>query len=94
METSAVKAEAKAEPDNKCLSLEAHFERSVQRPRRNHQMDEMPDDEKAALLNMVTAMVSISPEARPSMEDLQKSEWMVGWGEPALKELHAAEAQE
>lgn len=67
--------------------LEARFELLVQGPRREEGMQEFVDAEKAALLEMLRAMLAYKPADRISAPDVLNTEWMLRWGLPALDDL-------
>lgn len=67
--------------------LEARFEFLVQEPRREEEMEEFMDEEKAALLKMLRGMLAYRPADRSDAQDVLCTEWMLRWGLPALAEL-------
>ena len=60
---------------NVCSSWEERFEFSVQMPRRENGMEEIGEEEKAALLNMLKAMMAFKPGDRMTAEQIKESEW-------------------
>lgn len=71
--------------------LEGRLELLVQEPRREEEMEEFPDEEKAALLEMLRGMLAYKPADRIDAEDVLCTEWMLRWGLPALAELKRLE---
>ncbi|KAK7710315.1 hypothetical protein SLS64_005900 [Diaporthe eres] len=67
--------------------LEGRFELLVQEPRREEEMQEFLDEEKAALLEMLRGMLAYKPADRMDAQDVLCTEWMLRWGLPALAEL-------
>jgi serine/threonine-protein kinase SRPK3 len=74
---------------NVCCSWEERFEYSVQMPRRMmFGMEEVGEEEKAALLSMLKAMMAFKPGDRMTAEQITGCEWMKKWAS------RAQEAQE
>lgn len=71
-------------------SLEVRFEDSIQLPRQECGMESVGDQEKMALLGMLSAMLAFSPEEVPTAESLLEFEWMVRWALPDLCEADIA----
>jgi serine/threonine-protein kinase SRPK3 len=58
-------------------SWEEQFERSVQKPRQRLKMEKVGEEEKAALLDMLKAVVVfIKPEKRITADQIEKFKWM------------------
>jgi serine/threonine-protein kinase SRPK3 len=68
-------------------SLEELFESDVQMPRREAGMEEVGEEEKAALLDMLKAMMAFKPGERVTAEQITKCKWMTEWGLPELSAL-------
>lgn len=67
--------------------LEARFEFMVQESRREENLQVISDDEKAALLEMLGAMLAYKPGDRITTQGLLCTEWMTGWGLPAMDDM-------
>lgn len=63
------------------------FEDSVQEPRRKYGMEEVGEEEKAALFSMLKAMMAFRPKERPTMEEILECEWMRKWALPDLERM-------
>jgi serine/threonine-protein kinase SRPK3 len=71
-------------------SFEQQFEEKVQRPRRFYKMEEVSEEEKAALLNMLKAMMTFKPGDRMTVKQIVESKWMKEWALPELSRLKKA----
>jgi serine/threonine protein kinase len=58
------------------------FEDSVQQPRRHSGMPLFDARKRAAIFDMLRAMLSFRPENRPNTQQILESEWMVKWALP------------
>lgn len=67
--------------------IEARFEFMVQEPRREEGLQIFQDDEEAALLDMLRAMLVYKPSNRINAQDLLCTEWMMRWGLPAMNHM-------
>lgn len=67
--------------------LQGRFELMVQGPRREEGMQEVSDEEKAALLKMLRAMLAYRPADRIEAQDILGTEWMLRWGLPTLEDM-------
>ncbi|CAJ2501028.1 Uu.00g038810.m01.CDS01 [Anthostomella pinea] len=67
--------------------LEGHFDKCVQAPRRKEGMPTFDTEEKDAVLAMLRSMLSYESEARPTAEQLLKSEWMQNWALPTYEKI-------
>lgn len=67
--------------------LEARFEMMVQEPRNEEDLQVFLDDEKAALLEILRAMLAYKPGNRINAQDLLCTEWMIRWGLPAKDDM-------
>ncbi|GKZ37239.1 hypothetical protein AbraIFM66950_008696 [Aspergillus brasiliensis] len=65
---------------------EVRFNHSIQEPRAKAGLETMTVEEKSAFEAMIWSMLRYEPEERATAEQLMQSEWMTGWGLPALKE--------
>ncbi|KAN0073873.1 Protein kinase-like domain containing protein [Elaphomyces granulatus] len=72
-------------------SWEEQFELSVQKPRRRSGMGEISEEEKAALLAMLKAMMAFKPKERMTAEQIKESEWMTKWALPELQKLKSGQ---
>ncbi|RAH51089.1 kinase-like protein [Aspergillus brunneoviolaceus CBS 621.78] len=70
----------RAGPGGGRRSWERRFEESIQKPRAEG------GDERAALMEMLRAMLAFRPEERITARQALQSRWMSGWGMPALQE--------
>jgi serine/threonine-protein kinase SRPK3 len=68
-------------------SWKAHWEFSVQAPRRKFKMEEIGEEEKAALFDMLKAMLAFEPGKRITVDQVKESEWMTKWTLPELGKL-------
>lgn len=51
----------------------------IQRPRREDGLDEIGEDERAALLSMLRSMLQFEPERRATAKQLRQNCWMKRW---------------
>lgn len=65
------------------------FEDSVQDPRRECGMEEVGEEEKAALFVMLKAMIAFRPGERLTTEEILQSEWMRKWALPELERMRS-----
>jgi serine/threonine-protein kinase SRPK3 len=49
-------------------------------PRRKNGMEEVGEEEKATLFDMLKAMMAFKPGERTTAEQVKKSKWMRKWG--------------
>ena len=70
---------------------EERFERSVQKPRQECEMEVVGDEEKAALFVMLKAMMAFTPGERSTAEEILESEWMRKWALPELERMKKTE---
>ena len=63
------------------------FEKFVQEPRKKCRMEEIGDEEKAALLSMLKAMLAFRPEERLTAKDVLKCQWVKDWALPELERM-------
>jgi hypothetical protein len=63
---------------------EQRFSDSVQEPRQEAKIQEVGEEEKVALLAMLTAMLAFRPEERPTVTEVMECEWMRKWALPEL----------
>ena len=68
-------------------SWEKRFELSV----RKFGMGEISEEEKAALLAMLKAMMAFRPEEWMTAEQIKESEWMTKWAVPELQKLKSGQ---
>lgn len=59
----------------------------MQEPRREEEMEEFLDEEKAALLEMLRGMLAYKPADRINAKDALCTKWMLRWELPALADL-------
>jgi serine/threonine-protein kinase SRPK3 len=72
-------------------SLEKRFELEVQIARRGYGMEEVSEEEKDALLNMLKAVLEFKPGGRMTAKQIVESKWMKKWALPELARLKSAE---
>lgn len=63
------------------------FEKFVQEPRRESDMEGIEDEEKAALFTMLKSMLAFRPEERSTAEEALTSKWMEDWAFPELERM-------
>ena len=61
--------------DDDVQSWEELFESGVQMPRRKKGMDEVGEEETAALFDMLKAMMAFKPGERMTAEQVKESKW-------------------
>ena len=66
-------------------TLEKRIEDCIQEPRRKAGMPVMDVNEEAALIGMLRSMLEYRPEECATAGEIMASNWMVRWGEPALR---------
>ncbi|RAK80833.1 kinase-like protein [Aspergillus fijiensis CBS 313.89] len=69
---------------NRWPALQESFEVGVQKWRRKVG-DEIGEDEKTALLDLMRRMLAFRPEERLTVDEVLESEWMVRWALPEYK---------
>lgn len=62
------------------------FEFSIQKPRAEAGFEIPTEEERAAFEAMLRSMLKFRPEERATAPEVLNSEWMKGWGQPALEE--------
>jgi len=70
--------------DDECWSWEKRFEFNMQKPRQKLGMKKVGEEEKAAFLVMLKAMVTYNPGERMTAEEVRQSKWMTKWAMPEL----------
>ncbi|KAG9206227.1 hypothetical protein G6514_004950 [Epicoccum nigrum] len=68
-------------------SLEDRLEFSIQKPRWEHGMATMDDEEKQAFLELMGSMLKYRPEDRISAQQALESRWMQNWAKPAFESM-------
>ncbi|GIJ82105.1 hypothetical protein Asppvi_000608 [Aspergillus pseudoviridinutans] len=63
---------------------EQRYSDSVQEPRQEAKIQVVGEEEKAALLAMLRAMLAFRPEERPPAKEVMDCEWMQRWALPEL----------
>ncbi|RAK71496.1 uncharacterized protein BO72DRAFT_481685 [Aspergillus fijiensis CBS 313.89] len=76
----------RAGPGGGRRSWERRFEESIQKPRAEGGLEPVTEDERAALMEMLRAMLAFRPEERIPARQALQSRWLSGWGMPALQE--------
>jgi len=59
--------------------LEERYEYSIQEPRRRYGMEELSDEEGAALISLLKSMLAFNPRDRPAAKEVLESDWMIRW---------------
>ncbi|KAF7118055.1 hypothetical protein CNMCM5793_007431 [Aspergillus hiratsukae] len=67
-------------------SWDDRFEKHIQLPRQKAGIPGFDAEEKAAVMNMLRAMLSFEPEKRLTAHDVLKCEWMEKWALPDLEQ--------
>jgi serine/threonine-protein kinase SRPK3 len=81
------------EEDVRIDSFEQRFEWNVQSWRRFYKFEEVSEEEKAALINMLKAMLAFKPGDRVTAKQIVKSKWMKEWALPELSRLKQAKGR-
>ena len=81
------------EEDVRIDSFEQRFEWNVQSWRRFYKFEEVSEEEKAALINMLKAMLTFKPGDRVTAKQIVKSKWMKEWALPELSRLKQAKGR-
>ncbi|CAG8040570.1 unnamed protein product [Penicillium salamii] len=83
-------------PDNVCWTWDLRFEFSIQKPRAEAGLEIPTEEERAVFEAMLRSMLKFRPEERATASEVLNSEWMKGWGQPALEEswTHDSSAQD
>ncbi|GAM86945.1 hypothetical protein ANO11243_049660 [Dothideomycetidae sp. 11243] len=68
-------------------ALDEHFDFSIRRPRDEMAMGTIDEEEKAAILSMLTSMLALSPEQRRPLTEVLDCEWMTRWARPELAKI-------
>lgn len=71
-------------PEGVCMSWDQRFEYCIQEPRAEAGMETVTEKERAAFKEMLQSMLAFRPKERATAQQVLHSEWMKGWGEPAL----------
>lgn len=70
-----------------CTIFEIYSERPLfENPRAKIDLEIMTREEDRAFKAMLLSMLKFRPEERAATEQVLQSEWMIGWGIPALYE--------
>lgn len=62
------------------------FASSKQKPRAEKGYETVGEEEKTAFEAMIRSMLVFRPEERATVQQVLQSEWMEGWGRPALEQ--------
>ncbi|RAL10225.1 kinase domain-containing protein [Aspergillus homomorphus CBS 101889] len=62
------------------------FEYSIQKPRAEAGLEIMSEQERIAFKAMLRSMLIFRPEERATAQEALCSDWMKGWGQPALEQ--------
>ncbi|KGO74828.1 hypothetical protein PITC_031060 [Penicillium italicum] len=66
------------------------FEYSIQEPRGEAGLETMTVKERRAFEVMLRSMLIYRPNERATAQQVLQSEWMIGWGQPALEQSRSA----
>lgn len=72
-------------PDSVCWTWDMRFDFSIQKPRIEAGFEVPTEEERRAFEAMLRSMLKFRPEERTSAHEALNSEWMKGWGQPALE---------
>ncbi|PWY91852.1 hypothetical protein BO94DRAFT_461563, partial [Aspergillus sclerotioniger CBS 115572] len=64
---------------------EMRFNHSVQEARAEAGLETVTDEERRAFEAMLRSMLKFQPKERATAQEVMQSEWMNGWGLPALE---------
>ncbi|KAJ5642290.1 hypothetical protein N7490_006290 [Penicillium lividum] len=70
-------------------SWEDRFDDCIQDPRAEAGLETVTEQEKGAFETMLRSMLVFQPNERATAQQVLHSEWMKGWGQPALEESRA-----
>jgi hypothetical protein len=73
-------------PDSVCWTWDMRFDFSIQKPRAEAGLEVPTKEERTAFEAMLRSMLTFRPEKRATAHEALNSEWMKGWGQPALEE--------
>lgn len=65
--------------------IEEAFDEGMQKYRRNRGVGGFDKEEAAAILDLMRRMLALTPEERPTVDDVLNSEWMVKWVMPGFE---------
>lgn len=71
-------------------TLDMRFDYSIQEPRVEAGMETATEEEREAFDGMIRSMLTFRPAERATAQQLLHSEWMTGWGLPALEHISSA----
>lgn len=72
-------------------SWDGRFEKHIHLPRQKAGIPGIDEEEKAAVMEMLRAMLSFEPEKRLTAQDILKCEWMEKWVLPDFEKSHSGE---
>ncbi|KAF7128234.1 hypothetical protein CNMCM5793_002776 [Aspergillus hiratsukae] len=67
-------------------TLDKRFEYCIQEPRAEAGLETAAEEERRAFERMLRSMLAFRPEERATAQQVLHSEWMKGWGLPALEQ--------
>ncbi|PKY04968.1 kinase-like protein [Aspergillus campestris IBT 28561] len=68
-----------------CRTVDMRFDYCVQEPRAEAGMEMVTEEERKAFMDMIRSMLVFRPRDRATIQQVLNSEWMRGWGQPALR---------
>ncbi|GAQ45443.1 hypothetical protein AtubIFM55763_002131 [Aspergillus tubingensis] len=71
-------------PDGVRMSWDRRFEYCIQEPRAQAGLEIVSETERRAFKAMLLSMLAFRPNERATVQHVLSSEWMRGWGRPAL----------
>lgn len=67
-------------------TLDKRFDYCIQEPRAEAGLETVTEEERRAFEGMLRSMLAFRPEERATAQQVLHSEWMKGWGLPALEQ--------
>ncbi|QMW25928.1 hypothetical protein G4B84_001173 [Aspergillus flavus NRRL3357] len=86
-EKGELRPETSRSHDSIRRTWDQRFGYCIQQPRAEAGLEKMTEKEKSAFEDMLRSMLTFRPEERATAQEVLHSDWMKGWGEPALEEL-------
>ena len=86
-EKGELRPETSRSHDSLRRTWDQRFGYCIRQPRAEAGLEKMTEKEKSAFEDMLRSMLTFRPEERATAQEVLHSDWMKGWGEPALEEL-------
>ncbi|QMW38010.1 hypothetical protein G4B11_001246, partial [Aspergillus flavus] len=86
-EKGELRPETSRSHDSIRRTWDQRFGYCIQQPRAEAGLEKMTEKEKSAFKDMLRSMLTFRLEERATAQEVLHSDWMKGWGEPALEEL-------